>query len=563
MVPEKVSLSEAKARKWSVDGGKLRLWSGLVLFSFATTHFINHAFGLVSVDLMQAGQDLRTAITRSMIGTAVLLAAATIHFLFGIAKFFNARTMRLGYRSVVQLLFGLLIPIFLIRHIVGTRGVSAFFGIKDTYEYALWAMWPNEAISQAILMMLVWVHGCIGLHHWLFMKPWYRNNIWFWYALAVLIPALSYAGFVAASHTSQLQTTYKNPFSPDQYATIKQALSVSAYSYYIVLFCAVGIWLLLLAKDRWSRKIVINYVNGPTVSATAGVSLLDISRSNRIPHASVCGGRARCSTCRVRVLAGLQDQPPASEAELLVLRRVGSPPNVRLACQLRPTANLTVSTLLPADFDAKQSAQVDKYLWGIEQEVTLLFCDLRGFTKMSEGRLSFDVVFILNQFLGRMAEAIEDTGGFVDKFMGDGIMAIFGMDEAVPVGATRAIAAARAMGGVLDSLNQSMKEELPTPLSMGIGIHTGPAILGRIGAASRTKSVANLTALGETVNIASRLESKAKDLGQQVAISAYSIAQSGLAPGEKVTRHSVEVRGLSNPIDIYACSRATDLPEAI
>lgn len=181
---------------------------------------------------------------------------------------------------------------------------------------------------------------------------------------------------------------------------------------------------------------------------------------------------------------------------------------------------------------------------------------------MSEGRLSFDVVFILNQFLGRMAEAIEDTGGFVDKFMGDGIMAIFGMDEPTSVGAARAITAARAMGGVLDGLNQSMKEELPTPLSMGIGIHTGHAILGRIGAASRTKLTASLTALGETVNIASRLESKTKELGQQVAVSAYCFEQSGLSPGDKVTRQSVEIRGLSNPIDIFSCNRATDLPIA-
>ena len=560
---EKASSFGVAGKNWPIDGAKLRLWSGLILFCFATTHFINHAFGLVSVELMQTGQDLRTAFTRSTIGTTILLTAAIVHFLLGIAKFLKARTLRLSPRSMVQLLFGLLIPIFLIRHVVGTRGVATFFGITDNYEYALWAMWPNEALSQAILMMLVWVHGCIGLHQWLFLKPWYRNNLWFWYALAILIPALSYAGFVSASHTSLLQSAYKNPFTPDQYAAIKQAFSVSAYSYYIILLVAIGIWLLMLAKDRLSHKIVINYVNGPTVSATGGMSLLDISRSNRVPHASVCGGRARCSTCRVRVLEGLQNQPAASEAELLVLRRVGSPSNVRLACQLRPTANLTVSTLLPADFTAKQSTQIDKYLWGVEQEVTLLFCDLRGFTKMSEGRLSFDVVFILNQFLGRMAEAIEDTGGFVDKFMGDGIMAIFGMDEATPIGAARAIAAARAMGGVLDGLNQSMKEELRSPMSMGIGIHTGPAILGRIGAADRTKSAANLTALGETVNIASRLESKTKDLDQQVAVSAYSVAQSGLAPGEKVTLQSVEIRGLSNPIDIYTCSRATDLPMAI
>ena len=296
------------------------------------------------------------------------------------------------------------------------------------------------------------------------------------------------------------------------------------------------------------------------VLAPRGLTVLDVSRMNRIPHASVCGGRARCSTCRVRVIEGLGQLPMPSEIEAQVLRRVGAPPKVRLACQLWPTADLRLSTLLPADFGVVGGARADKYLWGVEQEVTILFCDLRGFTKVSEGRLSFDVVFLLNQFLGRMAEAIEDTGGFVDKFMGDGIMAIFGMDAPAADGASKALVAARAMGGVLDSLNQSLRDELRVPLSMGIGIHSGSAILGRIGAAHRTESVARLTALGETVNIASRLENKTKELGVQVAVSATCMTTSGLVPGDRVAPLTVEVRGLSNPIDIYTAARATDLP---
>jgi adenylate cyclase len=139
-------------------------------------------------------------------------------------------------------------------------------------------------------------------------------------------------------------------------------------------------------------------------------------------------------------------------------------------------------------------------------------------------------------------------------------MAIFGMDAPVSDGAARALSAARAMGGVLDSLNQSLREELPAPLSMGIGIHTGSAILGRIGAAHRTESIARLTALGETVNIASRLEGTTKELGVQVAVSARTMAASGLVPGDHVTPVTVEVRGLSNAIEIFTAPRATDLP---
>ncbi len=548
------------ADRWPISAAQLRLWSGLILFSFATLHFINHALGLVSVEWMEAVQDVRTLLTRNPVGTTVLLTAALVHFGFGVAKFLRARTWRQGWRSSVQLAFGLLIPILLIRHVLGTRGVHYMFGIEVDYAFALWAMWPNEAINQAVLMVLVWVHGCIGLHQWLVAKAWYRDTLWLWYGLAVLIPALSYAGFVAAGQAHALAATYRNPFTPDQYATIQRAFAVSKATYYGVLLAAVATWAALLLRDRLRPKMAVSYANGPTIAAQRGMSLLEVSRQNRVPHASVCGGRARCSTCRVRVLQGLEAQPPASEQELQVLRRIGSPANVRLACQLRPVADLTISTLLPADMGARQSAQLDKYQWGVEQEVTILFCDLRGFTKMSEGRLSFDVVFLLNQFLGRMAEAIEDTGGFVDKFMGDGIMAIFGMDAPVEDGARRAIAAARAMGGVLDGLNQSLRDELPSPLAMGIGLHTGPAILGRIGAVQRGSAAAPLTALGETVNIASRLESKTKDLGVQVTVSAATMAAAGLVPGERVTAQEVEIRGLSVPIAVHTAARATDLP---
>ena len=540
---------------------QLRLWSGLVLFAFAATHLLNHALGLVSLEAMQAWQDIRLSVTRSLIGTLVLCLAALMHTGFGIAHFVRLRTWRVGLRGLVQLLFGLLIPLLLIRHVLGTRGAHEWFGVTDNYTYALWAMWPGEGVRLALLIALVWIHGCIGIHMWLSPKPWYSRNLWALNGLAVLIPSLAYAGYVSAGRMLHLRGGVSSPFNAAQYAELKQNFLFGSYSYFTILAAATGVWLLLQMCTKMGARVTVRYAHGPTISAARGLSLLEISQMNRIPHASVCGGRARCSTCRVRVLEGLDQLPAASVTEQQVLRRVGAPTNVRLACQLRPTADLTISTLLPANFEPGQTNGFDKYHWGIEREVTLLFCDLRGFTKMSEGRLSFDVVFLLNQFLGRMAEAVEDSGGFVDKFMGDGIMAIFGMETTPAEGARRAIAAARAMGGVLDSLNQSLHEELPEPLSMGIGIHSGPAILGRIGAAHRTESVARLTALGETVNIASRLEQITKDLGVQVAVSAQTLALSGLAATEKTLPQTVDIRGLSQPLDILVAARATSLPQ--
>ena len=558
--PDQPTSDPAITRTYYVP--QLRIASGLILFTFAVTHFINHGLGLVSVDVMQAGQDIRTWVTQSGLGTALLIAAATVHFVLGIATFVGTRTWRLGLRNVVQLVFGLLIPIFLIRHVLGTRGIQEMFGVEASYDYALWAMWPNEALSQAFLMTLVWVHGCIGIHHWLSVRPWYRRSLWLWNALAISIPALAYAGYVAAGRVNALQSNYSNPFSAEQYATFVSTLQVTNAVYYVILAGALGIWLMLLTGQRFSRRVVVTYANGPAIPATPGLSVLDISRINRIPHASVCGGRARCSTCRVRVIEGHEALPPPSETEIKVLQRVAAPANVRLACQLRPTANLTISTLMPGNLDATRGAAIDRYHWGIEKDVTILFCDLRGFTKMSEGKLSYDVVFLLNQFLGRMAEAIQESGGFVDKFMGDGIMAIFGMETSARDSAVSAIEAARAMGAVLDELNQSLREELPAPLQIGIGLNTGPVVLGRIGAGHRTDAAARITALGEIVNTASRLEGLTKSLDVQIIVSNSTIEASGLTIGENMARRNVDVRGLSQPVVVYAVERAMDLPSS-
>jgi adenylate cyclase len=535
----------------------LRIGTGLVLFAFVLTHFLNHALGLVSVAAMDTAQELREAVTRSLPGTIVLAAAAVVHMLLGLSKLATMRIWRIRPMEAVQLAFGVLIPLLLFRHILGTRGVHELFGIDDTYEYALWAMWPGEALNQAILMGLVWVHSCIGLHRWLMLKNWYRQSFWLWYGLALLLPVLSFAGFAAAARAARLASVYANPFSPEQYQLMTGIMSQTFMGYALVLAAAVASWLGLLLFDRYRHKVAISYMGGPTVHVSEGLTLLEASRVNRIPHASVCGGRARCSTCRVRVIEGLERQPPALENELRVLRRVGAPDNVRLACQLRPAAALKISTLLPASVDVSHGAYPDKYLWGVEQDVTVMFADLRGFTKLSEGRLSFDVVFLLNQFLGRMGEAIEDSGGYVDKFMGDGIMAIFGMDEPAAEGAAKAVRAARAMGGVLDALNQSLREELAQPLEIGIGIHAGPAILGRIGAASHIEAASRITALGETVNTASRLESLTKELGVQIVVSKRAASLAKLEAGAGLAERSVDIRGLSRPLDVLTVKKAT------
>jgi adenylate cyclase len=537
---------------------RIRLATGLVLFAFAATHFLNHAVGLISIDAMDAVREWRILVTRSLIGTAVLGFSAIAHFAIGGLTILRRRSWRLGLREWAQIGFGLLIPFFLLNHLIGMRFSHELFGIDDDYEFALSALWPGAAVSITILLLAVWIHGCIGLYHWLSVKPFYRRWRFALEAFAILVPALALAGFASAGRAVRLEGDSPAQLNQTQTGVIDAIKHAANTGYYAVLAALAVFLLALVLYRRGARRIRIAYTNGPVVSAPLGMTLLDISRRNNIPHASVCGGRARCSTCRVRVLEGLDKQSPPAENESRVLKRVGAPPNVRLACQLRPQSDLRVTPLLPATA-ALARLPDDKYFWGVEQEVTVLFCDLRGFTRLSVNRLSYDTVFLLNQFLARMSEAIEDTGGYIDKFMGDGIMAIFGMDRSSTEGAQAAIAAARAMAGVLDALNQSLREELPSPLDIAIGLNTGPAILGRIGAAGGGDVAARVTALGETVNIASRLEGVAKELGAQLLLSRHTLEAANVVLTDRLEQRDISVRGLAQPLAVVIARKAADL----
>ena len=178
-----------------------------------------------------------------------------------------------------------------------------------------------------------------------------------------------------------------------------------------------------------------------------------------------------------------------------------APPNVRLACQTRPTHPVQVIPLLTQGSSRDSHARAG-YLQGREQEIAILFADLRAFTKLAHQRLPYDTVFLLNRYFRAMGMAVDAAGGHLDKFIGDGVMALFGIGGSREDACRRALGAARQMSINLQELNRSLAPELKEPLRIGIGIHAGPAIVGEMGYARAT----TLTAIGDTVNTASRLE---------------------------------------------------------
>jgi len=313
---------------------------------------------------------------------------------------------------------------------------------------------------------------------------------------------------------------------------------------------AVGAILLARAvRQRAERRratIQITYPQGQTVVVPVGFSVLDASRLAKLPHASVCGGRGRCSTCRVRVVQGGSSLPPASLDERRVLDRVGAPPTVRLACQVRPTHNLGVVPLVPPSAQTRAGLATPGHHAGQEHDIAVLFADLRGFTRLAEPKLPYDVVFFLNRYCEAVGSAITSAGGMVNQCTGDGVMALFGVDQGPTEGCRRALLAASAMLHSVAELTQTLAEELPEPLRMGIGIHTGPAVVGWMGYAETTY----LTAVGDTVHVASRLEGLTKEYHCQLVLSEHVARRVGIDL-TAYPRHALTVRNRTEPLAIY------------
>lgn len=188
-------------------------------------------------------------------------------------------------------------------------------------------------------------------------------------------------------------------------------------------------------------------------------------------HVSVCGGRGRCSTCRVRVIEGLVGQPAPEAAELATLSRIGAPENVRLACQFRPTHNVTVVPILDTDSLGIKTQLARQNGGGRERRVAVLFCDLRDFTRIAEHKLPYDTVFLLNSYFEMVGEAVEGSGGVIDKFIGDGALAIFGLKTPLPEACRQALTAAARLSDGIRALNLTFEDELEQPLRLAIGLH--------------------------------------------------------------------------------------------
>jgi len=534
---------------------RLRLASGLVLFVYVLIHLLNHALGVVSVAWMEAVEPYRTALWRSLPGTVLLYGALAVHVVLALVRIARRRSIRMPIWEAVQMGLGLLIPFWLVNHVVGTRVLHDVFGIEDNYVHVLTLLWPGLATFQTTLLLLVWIHGCIGLHFWLRLKRWYRPAAPWLLVGAIGVPFFATWGWIEAARRLALTGGRHSNLTAEAANWSTGVIDGTKLAYAVTAFVALLLIPIAARLLNRGRGIRITYPDGRVVRSLPGPTLLEISRQANIPHASVCGGRGRCSTCRTRILSGATSLELPGNTEARVLSRIGAAPDLRLACQLRPTADLEVRPLFPIRDAEPIDFASEAYRWGREQEVAILFVDIRGFTTLSEQRLPYDVVYLLNEYLGVMSGAVTRNGGYVDKFIGDAVMAIFGMSDGLEAGSAMALAAAGDMARGLADLNRTFSEQLREPMRIGIGIHAGPAILGRVGVAS-DKRTDGLTALGDTVNTASRLESATKELGSMLVFSSVVATASGV--DVSAARSSeITVRGRSEPLTVYAVDDPT------
>jgi adenylate cyclase len=444
-------------------------------------------------------------------------------------------------------------------HVIGTRLSQSLLGFDVGYPWVLYVQWSGTRflVQQPVLMLVVWFHLAVGLHFWLRLKSWYGRAVPVLYALAVLLPVLALLGFARAG-----SEVLQRAADPEALRAISAGWSdapVEGRRFILdlevrVLWTMGALLLLVLAARELRRRLrqrrkffyALAHPTAGSITARGGQTILEALRAAGIPHASVCGGRARCTTCRVRVGAGLEHLPMPRAIEAAALERIGASENVRLACQTQPLRDLHVTPLLPANASVAD-AQRPGGVGGHEQSVAVMFIDLRASTKLGEERLPYDVVFILNLFFAEMSDALRETRGHYAQFSGDGLMALYGLDSDMEKGCRDALLGAVAMTKRLQALNNRLSVELRDPLQIGIGIHCGEAIVGTMGPPSSP----NLSAIGDNINIAARLEAQCKTYGVTLVVSEDAARNAGvdLRPFDA---HEAPVRGREEPVVVYA-----------
>jgi adenylate cyclase len=515
---------------------RIRLISGLIMFSYLISHFTNHMLGLVSLDAMEAWLQFVYPFWANPLVSSALYGAFAAHFGLALWALWQRRTLRMPAAMAVQYALGFTVPLLALQHVTLTRIAELHGADRGYYTGVLVALFHGNPLHgglQALLLVIAWTHACIGLRYRLRLEPWYDRLQPLLYPLALLVPVLALLGY-AEGGREVLERIAREPNFLEQAADGRPGPEAQARLADIVdwgrAFILGSIAAVLCGRQlrRWwqSRHGLVRHRLSRRPVDRRGAGHEHPGGEPDAAHSACFGLRRQGPLLHLprqgpREIVALPD-PGGDEAA--VLRRVGAPPNVRLACQLRPRGDIEAVPLLPPFVHPREGFRRSGNVLGSEQEIAILFADLRAFTRLAETKLPYDVVFLLNRYFAAMGHAIEEAGGRVDKFIGDGIMALFGIDQGPEAGCRHALEAARLMSLRLDDLNRALEHEIESPLRIGIGIHVGPVIVGEMGYGPATQ----LTAVGDAVNTASRLETLSKEFACELVVSDDVAAKAGI-----------------------------------
>ena len=508
----------------------LRLASGLVLFTYITAHLVNHALGLVSLKTAEAGLEFAVEVWSSPLGTALLYGAFAIHFVLALWSVYERRTFRLPPLELLRIALGFTLPILLIGHAANTRLAWELFGMPSDYARVVTTFWYTDSQGMQLGVMAPgWIHGCLGLHFLLNRRPLYRKLRYVLFAFALLIPVFSGLGFIAMARELAVNAAaaaaaldYLGPEHAAERLALAQWRNALLLGYFGIIGATFAARAVRNALERGRRHLVTISYPGRTVRVPRGWSVLEASRSFHLPHAAMCGGRARCSTCRVRVTAGEEHCPPAANDEQETLNRIEATPDVRLACQLRPEGDISVVPLVRTARPIYRATAPQR---GGEREVVVLFCDLRNRADLSTDHLPQDLLYVLTLYVEGVGNAIRASGGALSYVEFDSICALFG-HEGDANAAQGALRAAGAIEGVIADLNNRLGQRRDSKVRIAVSIHAGRAAIGEVGSSEPPM----LMAIGEAVDVANDLRKAAAERDKAFAISEKVYAYAGLAP---------------------------------
>jgi adenylate cyclase len=267
---------------------------------------------------------------------------------------------------------------------------------------------------------------------------------------------------------------------------------------------------------------IFSQTDNKTICASPDSTILEATLKAKINHMHVCGGNARCSTCRVYIMDGLSNCLPRNEKEEQLAEKLGFPQNIRLACQTKISGNITIRRPVVDDLDVaiilKQFGNAPGTKLGQEKDLAILFTDIENYTQFAEAFPAYDVVHVLNRYYQTMNEIIVQHKGVISDVAGDGILALFGVIEDSKNPVLDAINAVRAMNTALMQFNEYLNQMYDRSFGIRAGINFGKVIVGNFD----TGMMSKISAIGDAVNLASRIETANKDFGTQLLISQWA-----------------------------------------